>query len=153
VEKQKANQYNDLQNNRENKIWGDFVIEKMNLLLDKEKDRGELLFYEIAEEIGKMLVGKITMTQIRKVFSEIQKKSKIKNKINPKQEVKRIEMIMAYTVGRFRSDKNKNDWQSFFKVVKKAGDMVIQNKWTFDDYKNFFEAIIAYYRYHGGKEQ
>lgn len=76
MQKQKANQYNDEQNNRENKIWGDFVIEKMNLLLDKEKDRDGLLFYETAEEIGKMLVGKITMTQIRKVFSEIQKKAR-----------------------------------------------------------------------------
>jgi len=150
---QKANQHKDVQNMGENKIWGDFVVEKMDQLLDKEKDKDGLLFYEIAEEIGKKLVREITTTQIRKVFSEIQKKSKRKDKINPKQEVKRIEMIMAYTVGRFSKKENKNDWQSFFKIVKKAGDMVIQNKWTFEDYKNFFEAIIAYYRYHGGREQ
>lgn len=146
---QQTNQNKDNQNKKE-KIWGDFVVEKMDQLLDKEKDKDGLLFYETAKEIGKRLVDKITTTQIRKVFSEIQKKSKLKDKINPKKEVKRIEMIMAYTVGRFKNNKNENDWQSFFKIVKKAGDMVTQNKWTFEDYKNFFEAIIAYHRYYGG---
>lgn len=148
---QQTNQNKDNQNKKE-KIWGDFVIEKMDQLLDKEKDKDGLLFYETAKEIGERLVREITRTQIRKVFSEIQKKSKLKDKINPKKEVKRIEMIMAYTVGRFKNNKNENDWQSFFKIVKKAGDMVTQNKWTFEDYKNFFEAIIAYHRYYGGKE-
>ncbi|WPX08757.1 type III-A CRISPR-associated protein Csm2 [Anaerocellum danielii] len=150
---QKESKHKDVRDMEQNRIWGDYVVERMNQLKDREKDKDGLLFYEIAEEVGKKLVKNITMTQIRKIFSEIQKKSKQKEKINPVLEVKRIEVMMAYTVGRFSSSKSKSDWQSFFKVVKKASEMVIQNKWTFDDYKNFFEAIIAYYRYHGGREQ
>lgn len=151
---QKANQNRDSQNREEKKIWGDFIVEKMEQLLDKEKDKDGILFYETAKEIGEKLAkSEISRTQIRKVFSEIQKKSKQKEKINAKQEVKRIEMIMAYTVGRFGNRKNEENWQSFFKIVEKAGEMVIQNRWTFENYKNFFEAIIAYHRYHGGKEQ
>lgn len=151
---QKSNPNRNSQNGQERKIWGDDMVKKMEHLLG-ENDKDGILFYDTAKEIGERLAVKksgISRTQIRKVFSEIQQKSKQKGGINEKREVKRIEMLMAYTVGRFSSDKNKDNWESLFRIVKKAGDMVIQGKWTFQDYKNFFEAIIAYHRYYGGEE-
>ncbi|MCX7916668.1 MAG: type III-A CRISPR-associated protein Csm2 [bacterium] len=88
--------------------------------------------------------SKLTTSQIRNIFDEIQNMTSYDEK-----KLQLLRPKLAYVAGRHASKT---------KVIKEHlqpmldASIKITNKDTFENFKNFLEAIVAYHRYHGGKE-
>lgn len=105
-------------------------------------DSGKLV--EIAKKLGEHLSGRLSTSQIRSIFSEVKQmggydKHRL-NLLRPK---------MAYTAGRHK------------KTVREIVDLqevldecirITTTEENFENFRDFFEAILAYHRYYGGKE-
>ncbi len=86
----------------------------------------------------------ITTSQLRNIFSEVKK-------INAKKipELKMLRVKLAYIAGRSETTYKYKLIQDFYYNL----DLLIQkvNKDNLQNFKDFFEAIIAYHKYFGGK--
>jgi CRISPR-associated protein Csm2 len=128
----------------------------------QQGDAEELNKY--AEYLGKIFAGKITeergqrktekalsTSQIRNILDEIQRipkkiesiedfNKKIKNRLNL------LRPKLAYAAGR-HGGRVKD-----FREIVEAAIKLVGAPEHFANFRNFIEAIVAYHRYHGGKE-
>ncbi|CCJ34759.1 MULTISPECIES: type III-A CRISPR-associated protein Csm2 [Caloramator] len=114
-------------------------------ILNPRDAGGEMLFRK-AEEIGRELVDKkVSMSQIRKLFSEI-KKIEYDAQKNYQYKLRLLKAQIGYTSGRFREFSYFKE--SFYNLIDKTlsgGEAELKR------FKDFFEATIAYFRAFGGK--
>ncbi len=130
-------------------------IESLKKII-QQGDAEELNNY--AEELGKEFTTRkgrekeLSTSQIRNILDEIQriplptgekreeKFKEVKNKLHL------LRPKLAYAAGRHRGRV-----KDFREVVEAAIKLVTEPE-HFKNFRNFIEAIVAYHRYHGGKE-
>jgi len=121
------------------RIWNDDVLREII-----EKGNAEKL-NEIASKLGKIYAqAKLSTSQIRTVLNEINSMQKF-----DKNRLQLLRPKLAYVAGRHQKTTPiiKNDFQP---LLDRAIQMV--NEENFQNFKHFIEAIVAYHRFHGGKE-
>lgn len=110
---------------------------------------------KIAEKIGKTLANPpkeiggsaLSTSQIRNILDKVQR---IEKKEKIEKELQLLRPLLAYNVGRH---KNKvKVFEVLYKYLDYAIGLVGNDKEKFKNFKNFFEAIVAYHRFYGGKE-
>jgi len=128
----------------------DEILKKIEKVLDPSEDKEGSLFYDLAEKTGKMLaLEDITTTRIRKVFNEIKvldREKRVYDENKLKFELKKLRARIAYLAGRFKEAKD------FYEIIDKSIGLVEEKKWTFENFRDFFEAVVAYNRFFAEKE-
>jgi len=104
---------------------------------------------ENARRLGEHLGGRLSTSQIRSIFSEVKQMRRYDedrlNLLRPK---------MAYTAGKHGSrvqGKLVGPIVDLQEILDKCIERISSEE-EFENFKNFFEAILAYHRYYGGKE-
>ncbi|WAM33892.1 type III-A CRISPR-associated protein Csm2 [Caldicellulosiruptor morganii] len=121
------------------------ILNKIETAVNPEKDKDGKVFSEVAEKTGQLLKeSKVTVTQLRKIFTEVKKLSSEDE--NYKYKLKILRAKMAYISGRF---KNLKDFQE---IINKALPVAEQNEKNLERFKDFFEAVVAYNRFFAEKE-
>ena len=105
---------------------------------------------ESAKNFGSHLSKKLSTSQIRNIYGEVKRMREFdKNRLNL------LRAKLAYTAGR-HGDKDRRTGKLVGPIVdlQEVLDEALKkvNEETFENFKNFFEAILAYHRYYGGKE-
>jgi len=120
------------------------AIERVPQLLDKEKDASGSVLIEVAEELGRHLVNnRMTTAQIRKLYAEVKRldfSSEGAYKANM------VRAKLAYTAGRHR------EVADLQKVLDRALKEVVNHPDKHQRFVDFFEAIVAFHKKHGGQE-
>jgi len=99
-----------------------------------------------AKELGKHLKkGKLTTSQIRNVFGSVKK---MEMKGFDQDELLLLKPKLAYAANRPGAKPGTSDLR---KVLSTAIDFVGDEEGRFQNFCNFFEAILAYHRAAGGK--
>lgn len=113
-------------------------VEALNKYADDLGKRFKKPIYAGDKKIGKEL----SSSQIRKVLDEIQRM------VNPSlNDLKLIQPKLAYAAGR-----HGGRVKELYQIVEKAINLITESsKEQFKNFKNFFEAIVAYHRYYGGE--
>lgn len=102
---------------------------------------------DFAEEVGKYLAeNKLTTSQIRNVFGEL-KRIQMKGFEAEKTAFLLLKPKMAYAAKR-----NQNDGINTFKELFNLGHNSVVNEPTFINFISFIEAVLAYHKAFGGKE-
>jgi len=109
-----------------------------------EKGNGEKL-NDVTSRLGKYYASgrrqeKLSSSQIRNVLDRIQRMGKYDN-----EKLQILRPLLAYAAGRHGGK---------VKELQKIVDQAIRkvnNEKSFENFKNFFEAIVAYHRYYGGE--
>jgi len=104
---------------------------------------------ENARRLGEHLGGRLSTSQIRSIFSEVKQMRRYDedrlNLLRPK---------MAYTAGKHGSrvqGKLVGPIVDLQEILDKCIERISSEE-EFENFKSFFEAILAYHRYYGGKE-
>jgi CRISPR-associated protein Csm2 len=99
------------------------------------------------EERGRRKTEKaLSTSQIRNILDEIQRIPKKENFEKIKNRLNLLRPKLAYAAGRHRGRV-----KDFREIVEEAIKLV-RTPEHFANFRNFIEAIVAYHRYHGGKE-
>jgi len=102
-----------------------------------------------AEKLGRHLGGRLSTSQIRRIFSDVkQMENYDKNRLNL------LRPKMAYTAAR-HGHKKQGRLVGEIVDLQEVLDECIRKTNSEEEFKNFrdfFEAILAYHRYYGGKE-
>jgi len=124
------------------------VLEDIPAILAGNKEK----LIEDAEKLGKYLANNnLSASQIRNIFSEVKR---MKRYEESKNDLLLLKPKLAYIAGRH------GKWQHgqlvgpvpvLSRVLTRCIDN-IKDGTTFENFKDFFEAILAYHRYYGGKE-
>ncbi|HEC92011.1 MAG TPA: type III-A CRISPR-associated protein Csm2 [Candidatus Atribacteria bacterium] len=127
----------------------DIVEEIKRDLPDILSGDGEKLI-ESATKLGKHLSRKLSTSQIRNIYEEVKKMREFdRNRLNL------LRAKLAYTAGR-HGDRDRKTGRLVGPIVdlQEVLDEAIKkvDEKTFGNFQNFFEAILAYHRYYGGKE-
>ena len=105
-----------------------------------------------AEEFGKYLAKQqLSTSQIRNIFSEMKRMRKYEESKN---ELLLLKPKLAYIAGRhgkWKQGKLIGPVPDLSRVLNECIKNIKDEK-TFQNFKDFFEAILAYHRYYGGKE-
>jgi len=102
---------------------------------------------KITEERGQRKTEKaLSTSQIRNILDEIQRIPKKENFEKIKNTLNLLRPKLAYAAGRHRGRV-----KDFREIVEEAIKLV-RTPEHFANFRNFIEAIVAYHRYHGGKE-
>ncbi|MEM2583012.1 MAG: type III-A CRISPR-associated protein Csm2 [Candidatus Thermoplasmatota archaeon] len=112
------------------------------------KGNGEKIV-EMADKIGKYIGGDVTTSQIRNIYGEVMRMHKF-----DKNNLQLLRAKLAYTAGRHgkkRGEKLEGGIVHLQEILDEAIRKVNDEK-SFENFKNFFEAILAYHKYHGGKD-
>ena len=112
---------------------------------------------EWTDSFGKYLASKdvkkpMTTGQIRKFYGEVKRIDAAIEK--HKHDIPMLKPLLAYAVGRDKAIGKNSKIEDFEKELSKAIG-AIRMEYVVADYKNFvqiFESIVAYHKYHGGKE-
>ncbi len=136
-----------------------FVPEKdLRAIITQDTNEAIKSLDQTAEKIGRELSGKITTSQIRNVFGTVRMiqqdlKHERKDGAPIPSGVQRSLMMLkpklAYQYGR-----NKNNAMgTMTSILTQSIDLVLETESpaAFDRFVDFFEAILAYHRYHGGR--
>jgi len=106
-----------------------------------------------ADKIGKNLAdNKLTTSQIRNIFGEM-RRIQMKGYKSEKSSFLLLKPKLAYAVKRNYSKGIKYFYEIFcsgFDAIDKKND--VEGEKQFDNLMNILEAILAYHKYHGGKE-
>jgi len=104
---------------------------------------------ENARRLGEHLGGRLSTSQIRSIFSEVKQMRRYDedrlNLLRPK---------MAYTAGKHGSrvqGKLVGPIVDLQEILDKCIERISSEE-EFENFKSFFEAILAYHRYYGGRE-
>jgi len=116
---------------------------RIKIAMDTERDKDGDELFRCAEELGKYFARRISVSQLRKVYSDTRK---IKFNQEGKYELKIIKAMLGYTAGRFR------DMREFKEIFDVAIDEAQKDENRFKRFMDFFQAVIAYHRAHGGNE-
>lgn len=108
--------------------------------------RNTVKLNDVANKLGKYYAAgkeseRLSSAQIRNILDRIQRMKKFN-----KDEVQLLRPALAYAAGRDRTGKLKHLQGILDKAI-----MQVKDENTFTNLRNFFEAIVAYHRYHGGK--
>lgn len=115
-------------------------------VLDVNETNGEWLFLK-AKELGEKLKDDgATVSQIRKIYSEI-KKINFDREGEYKYQLRLIKAQIAYTAGRF--NRQLKEFNNVFSLL--IDRTVNGGEKELKRFKDFFEATIAYHRAAGGK--
>jgi len=104
---------------------------------------------ENARRLGEHLGGRLSTSQIRSIFSEVKQMRRYDedrlNLLRPK---------MAYTAGRHGKMKEGKLTGPVVDLQEILDECIerISSEEEFENFKSFFEAILAYHRYYGGRE-
>lgn len=131
----------------------------MNEIVEKiRKDITDILsgndekLVEDARIMGEYLVrGEVSTSQIRNIFSKVKRmKSYEKNKTD----LLLLRPKLAYVAGRHGKRKGKELTGAIvdLQVILDECIRKIKDEKSFKKFQDFFEAILAYHRYYGGKE-
>lgn len=102
---------------------------------------------DFAEKVGKYLAdNKLTTSQIRNVFGEL-KRIQMKGFDSEKTAFLLLKPKMAYAAKR-----NSNDGINVFKDVFNKGHNEVNDEITFINFISLIEAILAYHKAFGGRE-
>ena len=105
---------------------------------------------EFADKLGNFLKDKgVSSSQLRNIYGEIMR-IKMKKFDELKTDFLLLKPKVAYNYGRIKSGKEKDGFKKFVEAFDKAHALVNDNK-TFGNFQKFFEAILAYHKYYGGK--
>lgn len=102
---------------------------------------------ESADELGRYLcrdgegTKKLTTSQIRSVFAHVQRM-----RVFDRNELNLLRPKLAYAAGRHRGTKVKDLQEVIDAAIQKVDDGT-----KFNNFKQFFEAILAYHKYWGGE--
>lgn len=108
---------------------------------------------EVAERLGQDFakdgqgVKKLSTSQIRNVFGEVKRLQMKGFNEQASRELILLKPKLAYQAGRH----NETKVPELADVLSKAIDRVGSNQERFEHFVDFFEAILAYHRKHGGK--
>ena len=121
------------------------VESNIDLILNCKKEN-MLKFIELADHFGNFLANgkEIKTAQVRKIYSELQKI----DSFDKEEHLMKLHMLrpqLAYAKGRH---KNLHELQKILDQMIVA----IKNDEQLGNFKNFFEAILAYHKAHGGGE-
>lgn len=117
--------------------------EKMLRIIDPSKDPDGRELVESAREVADICKGGgMTTSQVRHLFQEVQKIAAADDFLY---EVSRLRYKFAYTAGRHREVKP-------LQQVAEEALKNISNKDQLRRFRDFFEAVVAYHRFLGGKE-
>lgn len=101
-----------------------------------------------AEEAGKyMAINELKNSKIRSIYGEI-KRIQMGSFDSKKTSFLLLKPKVAYALGRDYSNKG---LQKFKSIFDKAANEVNDQK-SFNNFCDFFEAILAYHKAHGGKD-
>lgn len=121
------------------------ALTKVTVLLDSKKDPNGKALVETAEELGRYLArdARMSSAQIRNLFTEVRK---LDFNNNGPYKLNILRAKLAYTAGRHREVKD----------LQRILDLALQEVGTDGEkylrFADFFEAIVAYHKKHGGKE-
>ncbi len=102
-----------------------------------------------ANEIGQALAQqKLTTSQIRAIFGEVRR---IEGDWKINAERANRSLILLKPKMAYRAKKEGRVVANLVSVLEPAIDQVGREKGNFARFVDFFEAILAYHRYHGGK--
>ena len=140
--------YRRNQNRRRNSRGdGDGLVEKIiknsSRLLKKDSVEDIELFLNLTEEFGKKYSRNISTSQIRAIFTSVKRLSD--DFSVSKKELNLLRPKLAYQKGRFPALEPLT--QVLDHLIKN-----VNNDSTLKEFKEFFEAIIAYHKAYGGKE-
>ncbi|QTA38792.1 type III-A CRISPR-associated protein Csm2 [Thermosipho ferrireducens] len=143
-----------------------FIIneELADKILDDKKDPDGQLLFEYSKSLAKLIAPKkdskngekskkdkkenekkeLSSTQLRKYFSFVKRISTE----NYKYELKRFMAVFLYSIKK-KGFSNKEFVDSIKTLVLKVSE---KDEEAFKRFKDFFEALIAYHKYYGGKE-
>ncbi len=106
-----------------------------------------------ANEIGEMLAtNKLTTSQIRNIFGEM-RRIQMKGYKNEKASFLMLKPKLAYAVKRNDNKGTRSFYSLFcdgFDAIDKKNDD--NGEKQFNNFMQILEAILAYHKYHGGKE-
>ena len=92
---------------------------------------------------------KVSSSQLRNIYGEVMRiKQKGFNK--GKTDFLLLKPKVAYNYGRIKNSQQKERFKVFLNDFNKAHALVESEK-TFDNFHKYFEAILAYHKYYGGK--
>lgn len=131
----------------DNSNINNLVENKDNILIQILDDESGTVLIEQAENLGKYLAKKMSTSQIRSLFFEAKGIN-----FTSKDGIYRINLLrakLAYTAGRFKKQVNEID--NFRKILDTMLKS-INSEERFKRFIDFFEAVVAYHRAHGGKE-
>lgn len=118
--------------------WSDNDLEQ--IIVDGDVKKLNDFCFKLGEYYAK---SNLSTSQIRNVFNEIQNMHAFNEA-----KLQLLRPKLAYIAG--KHTRTKVIKEHFQPLVDKAIQKV--NKDNFVNFKNFMEAIVAYHRYHGGKE-
>lgn len=148
----KVNNHTDNQQERTNlnSAIVDEIIEDLKIVLVLQLDEKNVdKFTNVAMKIGEYFAVKqnvrdherLTTSKIRKIYNYVRN---MKKEEKPhKWEI--LKALLAYNAGRFKAFKD------FQRIFTTAIDIVKQHG-NYEIFTDFFEAVIAYHRFYGGKE-
>jgi CRISPR-associated protein Csm2 len=116
-------------------------------ILDKNLDRDGNFLFKNSEELAKYISEYVNSTQLRKYFGEVKKISE--NEETFKYEIKRFLAIMLYSVARSIKKYNKEVLENFSKSITNMVQVVSEGDLNYlKRFKDFFEAVVAYYKFY-----
>lgn len=105
-----------------------------------------------AEEFGKYLgEEKLSTSQIRNIFSDVKRMKSYEENRN---ELLLLRPKLAYVAGRHGKRKDNKLIGPVADLSKVLSECIkkINDETSFKNFQHFFEAILAYHRYYGGKD-
>ncbi len=123
------------------------IVEENDILEIIEKTNNEKL-NNIAKKLGEYYASgseknKLSSAQIRNILDRIQRM-----KGYDKNQLQLLRPLLAYAAGRDQTPEKK--LKHLQEIIDRA-IMKVDNEEKFKNLRNFFEAIVAYHRYYGGK--
>jgi len=128
------------------------IVEKTMRDIPNILTGNEELLVKDAEEFGKYLSGKdsrsqgISTSQIRNIFSDMKKMNNFEKN---KRELILLRPKLAYVAG--RHGKRTIEMVDLQKVMDECIQKINDEK-SFQNFQDFFEAILAYHKFYGGKD-
>lgn len=124
------------------------IIKDIPAILAGDKEK----LIEDAEKFGKYLAEQnLSTSQIRNIFSETKR---MKSYEKSKSELMLLRPKLAYVAGRhgkWKQGRLVGPVPTLSKILNECIKNV-NSEIAFENFKDFFEAILAYHRYYGGKE-
>lgn len=126
----------------------DTMYQDLPEILDGNKEK----LVQRADEIGNYLGRQLSTSQIRNVFYEVKSMSS--------SDVEQLHLLrpkLAYLAGRHghrRGNKLTGGIVTLQQIMDEAVKIVLQENTAerFKNFQSFFEAILAYHKYYGGKD-
>ncbi len=120
-----------------------------------QQDEGAELLVKCANEIGESLAKQpkhkqLSTSQIRAIFGEVRRiEGEWKNPERAKLAARQLTLLKPKMAYRAKKEKNVSV-QNLVDVLSPAIDLVDKNQENFTRFVDFFEAILAYHKAHGG---